>query len=658
MNRQRIFFKSCYFFIFLFLIMNGCSTSVLPINKNEPLPPIIKAYKQARIVAGKSGMKNTGVFIDKGDTYTILATGKIDFCPRGGCEHQNVRPEYGWPIMAKFGKDGFRFRPIPIGRNFANYGTKARRESGYLFLGYVEGNVDIHGKALNPEYYYNDTGAFYVDIIVWEKEDYVQMAAFLEKMKAKDPDNKAIRGALEYANTRKEIQLAEVQASIEVGETKKMIQELKGEETPKSDRNDQEKIKELETKLSELMNTLAQLGEMKKQLDEEKKKTAQLSQELEEKDERERELLHRIEDGSKNPPVIVVASPLDGQKTEGKIVQLSGVVEDDNGLKSMEIIVNNKTLNRDDDRGIKVIDNQNFLRRIRFSEKVSLEKGANQIVIHAIDTDGLNAKKLLTVYKIERRRNVWAVIIGINDYPNIRKLKYAVNDAKAFHELLVSNNKIPEENVTLLIDQKASLANIRSSLGTKLKNKAGKEDMVVIYFAGHGATERDVMSPDGDGLEKYLLPYDADLKDLYSTALPMREISHIFHRIRSERVIFIADSCYSGASGGRTVSFSETRANISEAFLDRIIGGKGTMIITASGANEVSVENEELRHGVFTHYLLEGLRGKADADGDSLITADEVYGYVYEHVPKATGQEQHPVKKGFVEGRLILGVVP
>jgi len=369
-------------------------------------------------------------------------------------------------------------------------------------------------------------------------------------------------------------------------------------------------------------------------------------------------LLNRIEDGSKNPPVIVIAAPSDGKNTESKAILLSGVAEDDKGMERLEIFINGKMLSKENDRGIKIAERKSFPKRLNFSERIPLEKGANQIMIRAIDTEGLFAKKVLTVHNIERRRNIWAVVIGINDYPNVRKLKYAVNDAKAFHELLISHNKIPEENVTLLIGQKASLTNIRSSLGTKLKNKAGKEDMVIIYFAGHGATERDVMSPDGDGLEKYLLPYDADLKDLYSSALPMREISHIFHRIRSERIIFIADSCYSGASGGRTVSFSETRANISDAFLDRIIGGKGTIILTASGANEVSAENEEFGHGVFTHYLLEGLKGRADTDNDSLITVDEIYRYVSEHVPRATGQEQHPVKKGSVEGRLILGIVP
>jgi uncharacterized caspase-like protein len=165
------------------------------------------------------------------------------------------------------------------------------------------------------------------------------------------------------------------------------------------------------------------------------------------------------------------------------------------------------------------------------------------------------------------------------------------------------------------------------------------------------------MSPDGDGLEKYLLPYNANPRDLYASALPMREIAHILGRIRSERLILIVDSCYSGASGGRTISLARIRANISDAYLDRIASGKGRIILTASGANEVSAEDEKFKHGVFTYFLLEGLRGKADTDRDGLITVDEAYGYVSKHVPQATGQEQNPVKKGTVRGRLILGIV-
>ena len=69
------------------------------------------------------------------------------------------------------------------------------------------------------------------------------------------------------------------------------------------------------------------------------------------------------------------------------------------------------------------------------------------------------------------------------------------------------------------------------------------------------------------------------------------------------------------------------------------------------------MEDDALQHGVFTFFLIEGLKGRADYDGDGLITVDEAYRFVSEAVPDATAQGQHPVKKGSVEGRLVLGVV-
>jgi uncharacterized caspase-like protein len=286
-----------------------------------------------------------------------------------------------------------------------------------------------------------------------------------------------------------------------------------------------------------------------------------------------------------------------------------------------------------------------------------LVQGTNRIQVKATDTDGLTSERVLTIHFSPSRRNFWAVVVGINDYPQLPKLKYAVNDAKEFHRLLVEKNQVPPENITLLLNDQASLKNLRSTLGTKLKNAAGLDDMVIIFFAGHGATERDAMSADGDGLEKYLLPWETDPADLYSTAMPMREIAYIFDRIRSDRLIFISDSCYSGASGGRTISVTGTRAKITDGFLERISSGRGKVIITASSANEVSVEKDDLQHGVFTYYLLEGLRGAADTDRDGTVTVDEAYRYVSEKVPRATGQEQHPVKKGTVEGSLVLSIL-
>jgi uncharacterized caspase-like protein len=137
----------------------------------------------------------------------------------------------------------------------------------------------------------------------------------------------------------------------------------------------------------------------------------------------------------------------------------------------------------------------------------------------------------------------------------------------------------------------------------------------------------------------------------------MREVETIFQRLAPERVIFITDSCYSGATAGRTFQTASRRAVVSEAFLSRLSKGKGRVVLTASRANEVSEERDNLGHGVFTYYLLEGLMGKADLDGDGIITVDEAYAYVSKKVSEATGQNQHPVKKGEVEGQLILGTV-
>jgi uncharacterized caspase-like protein len=286
-----------------------------------------------------------------------------------------------------------------------------------------------------------------------------------------------------------------------------------------------------------------------------------------------------------------------------------------------------------------------------------LREGKNEISVAVRDNGGLESQKRIFIQFAKKKEEVWAVVIGINRYKNFPALKYSVNDAREFYRYLVEVNGVPKDHIWLLLDEEATLDRIKSTLGTHLRQQAGKDDMVIVFLAGHGITERDATSPDGDGLEKYILPHNGDPKDLYASAMPMSEIARIFNRISAERLVFISDTCYSGASGGRTIPVVGARANISGAFLDRLSRGKGRVILTASDANEVSVEQDELKHGVFTYYLLEALRGQGDLDGDGVITVDEAYRYVSMKVPRATGQHQHPVKKGEMTGQMVLGVV-
>ncbi len=306
---------------------------------------------------------------------------------------------------------------------------------------------------------------------------------------------------------------------------------------------------------------------------------------------------------------------------------------------------------------------------------VTLAEGTNVIVVSAMEPDGTARQAVRTVTYEKPAAvaalpppapqvalpNRWAVIIGIGSYdsPSVGKLKYTVNDAEALYEVLTGPGGFKKENVLRLTDKsekKPTLRNIKWALGTFLARSAKKDDTVFIFFAGHGAPEVDPRGVERDGLAKYLVPADADPDDLYSTALPMDELHAIFGRMEAERVVAFLDACYSGAAGGRTFAAKSTRAgSLDDQFLERLTRSKGRAIITASRPSEVSLELDELRHGVFTYFLVEGLKGAADLNRDGIVTLQELYEYVEQRVAqksRAAGGNQHPIMKGELEGAL------
>ena len=624
--------KAALFFCAAGLTIAGCSAP--QIYPPDQTPAYVRELKTIRLYAHIE-KKDTKIELAAGEYVSIMVTGQIRLW-RGG----PLKDASAW-VVAKY-INGGRHRLFWT----VTGGTFESLTPGRLSLGIID------------SYHQDNVGHFDIIIIVWKTKDYVKISGFLEELQKRDPGNRGIADAVKQARDIRDFDIAKAKASQEISATKQEIQKLEDSKQKLSgaaNLENETQAQKLEKRLTELTAKLRQLDEMTLQLQQEREKSAQLSQELEEKGQREKELMSKIGEGAKVPPFVIVTSPEDGRKLEVDSVRIAGAVEDDGGLMQLEVLVNGRSITADDARGIKPVTRE-APRRLNFDQPVPLTRGENRIQVKVTDTDGLVTQRTVSVYYTPSRRNVWAVVVGINDYPQLPKLKYAVNDAKAFQRLLVEKNLVPAENITVLLNEQATLRKLRSALGTGLKGAADSDDMVIIFYAGHGATERDAMSMDGDGLEKYILTYDSDPSDLFSTALPMRDLALIFNRIRSERLIFIADACYSGASGGRTVSVTGLRANIADTFLDRIAAGRGKVIISASAANEVSVERDELQHGVFTYYLLEGLKGPADTDGDGLVTVDEAYRYVSNRVPQATHQEQHPVKKGTVEGSLILSI--
>ena len=235
------------------------------------------------------------------------------------------------------------------------------------------------------------------------------------------------------------------------------------------------------------------------------------------------------------------------------------------------------------------------------------------------------------------RNDAYAVLIGIDKYedPRIPNLTFARADAQGIHEVLVDPElgRFPPENVTLLTDEEATERQIRTVIGRDLRRSAGADDLVFIYYAGHGSAEIDPKCAYQDGLEKYIIPADAELDNLFSTAIAMNHIQTFFKRIEAKQILFFIDSCYSGEAGGRTFqnpNFTK-RAAMTNDFLEAF-SGEGRLVVTACDVNEVSLETTEAKHGLFTYHLIEGLKGKADTDKDGFVSMHELYSYVFDKV--------------------------
>lgn len=211
--------------------------------------------------------------------------------------------------------------------------------------------------------------------------------------------------------------------------------------------------------------------------------------------------------------------------------------------------------------------------------------------------------------------NSWAIVIGINDYAKWPKLQYAVNDAQAMRQTLVDRFGFAPERVLLLKDGEATRNRILASFHEQLgHDRLQKNDRVFVFFSGHGAT-RKLSSGRDVG---YIIPADADPNATATDAIPMTEIQNIAESLNAKHVFFVMDACYSG--------LGLTRGG--GGFLNENAKRVGRQMLTAGGADQQVADGGPEGHSIFTWTLLQALNGKADLNGDGVITATELAAYV------------------------------
>ena len=243
--------------------------------------------------------------------------------------------------------------------------------------------------------------------------------------------------------------------------------------------------------------------------------------------------------------------------------------------------------------------------------------------------------------------NSWAIIIGINEYEHVDELNYAVQDAEAIKNLLVSSFNFPKEHIIMLLDEDATLSNIRTKL-FKVATSVNVGDRLLVYYAGHGETY-DLKS---GGERGYLIPVDGDLDNIFATCLPMSDIKEIANVTEAKHVLFLMDACYGGLLAVDARGLSKT----TPGYIDKITRDNARQIITAGGKGEQVIEKSEWGHSAFAKNLLHGLEtGIADEDSDGYITADELGSFLKKRVTIDSNNRQTPVKRrlGSDEGEFV-----
>jgi hypothetical protein len=268
---------------------------------------------------------------------------------------------------------------------------------------------------------------------------------------------------------------------------------------------------------------------------------------------------------------------------------------------------------------------------------------------------------------LARAGSKYAIIVGVANYaPPMPQLNYTDDDASGLRDRLLSLPGWESDHITLLLNQQGTIANFRSALDALAG--ASSDDLLLVFFSGHGNYYEDTNGDEADGYDEALLFYD------YANPMLDDTLALLLDQVPMQRLAVLVDACYSGGvldsraaprglpDGGDILDDLARLGSRGPKDLDRLT--KQVVGISACRFDEVSWELGTLRHGIFTYYLLEALGGGADAegDGDGQTSAEECFAYLSPLVIFKSlsigGPIQTPQMLDLAPGELELAGVP
>jgi hypothetical protein len=284
-----------------------------------------------------------------------------------------------------------------------------------------------------------------------------------------------------------------------------------------------------------------------------------------------------------------------------------------------------------------------------------------------------------------------ALLVGVEHYQQrqISKLPGVGQDLELMKSALVKTGEFKPDQLKLLLDAQSNKKSVVQAFQEWLIKGSGPGDTVLFYFSGHGTQVWDENGDErGDGKDEALIMWDARIRpritprDGYrGRAFPASairncllddEIHTLLTRLKGRRVIFISDSCHSGSVYKHADPFFVRNKTIEQPGLPKSVFESRTSppLIETVDKSETNIGNDldapgiELvaftasqdsqlaqvvrfnvepkgSHSVFTWFLYHALTGKADGDGNGLVTFEELAGFLEREI-SAQGFRQRP----------------
>ena len=299
---------------------------------------------------------------------------------------------------------------------------------------------------------------------------------------------------------------------------------------------------------------------------------------------------------------------------------------------------------------------------------VRLVPGENLIRAIAVGRGGVEgppSTQTVTVPGAPPPPNLNVVAIGINDYANPAwELFYPRNDAETVVSVLREmGSRLRGEDGSLafgnvraemLLDRSARKGAIENLL---VRSSSAPHDVLVVYFAGHGYALREE-----HGWDWYLLPYTREWRrrtespvefdDLIRQhGLSARDLMTLLTRTAAQRIFLVLDSCYSGAVVEAVEGIAAASPRVgddaaTQKVLRQIARIGGLHVLAASRVHERATELQLEPHGALTYLVLEGMRGRANSDGDRRVSVREVVDYATAQMPNLADKlSQEPISQ-------------